>query len=46
MSTENNKQKIENIKKLIENFCDANLNKIYKACIMRFFSNEQNNDTQ
>jgi hypothetical protein len=34
MSTENNKQKIETIKKLIENFCDANLNKIYKAYIM------------
>jgi len=34
MSTENNKQKIENIKKLIENFCDANLHKMYKAYIL------------
>jgi len=34
MAIKNNKQKIETIKKLIENFCDANLNKIYKTYIM------------
>jgi hypothetical protein len=37
MSTKNNQQKIEAIKKLIENFCDANLNQIYKAFIMNLF---------
>jgi len=34
MSTINKKQKIEAIKKLIENFCDANLNKNIKTYLM------------
>jgi hypothetical protein len=36
MYTENNKQKIVATKKLIENFCDANLNNLYKAYINRY----------
>ncbi|KPA15066.1 hypothetical protein MHK_004735 [Candidatus Magnetomorum sp. HK-1] len=37
MSAENNKQKIKAIKKLIADYCDANLHKMYKAYILNLW---------
>jgi len=37
MSTETSKQKIEAIKKLIEDFCDTNLHKMYKAYVLNLW---------
>jgi len=34
MSTKNNKQRVKKIKKLIEDFCDANLDNVYKTFIL------------